>query len=85
MEKEKDPREQNGKEKGKRREKGQEKELKSSSSSPSSKKDSGSKKKATKLISDLFGDEHESTKVKKTPQGQSPSICWMKCLSIPIF
>ena len=64
VEKEKDHKEENGGEKEKKREK----EVKSSS--PSSKKDSGSKKK-TKLISDLFGDEHESAKVKKASQGQS--------------
>ena len=63
MEKEKDHKEENGGEKEKKREN----QVKSS---PSSKKDSGSKKK-TKLISDLFGDEHESARVKKASQGQS--------------
>ena len=56
--------EANDKEKEKKREKEQEKDAKSSQSS---KKDSGTKKK-TKLISDLFGDEHESTKGKKASQ-----------------
>ena len=62
--------EEREKERAKKKEKEKEKEKEVKSSTPSSKKDSGLKKK-TKLISDLFGDEQESTKIKKTSQGRS--------------
>ena len=65
MEKQADQKEEDGKEKEKKREK------EGKSSSPqSSKRDPGMKKK-TKLISDLFGDEQESKKSKKTTQVHS--------------